>query len=492
MNVKLVATPTDDSPVVSRAPWLTPRRLIGFLLGWLALFAIVSVFVSNPFQSEANAASGPNYAHVMFLHGLLIGMVGLMALLTLQVFSIRAQHIRLLIAGGAVAATVLASIGGIWDKTIPGSEVPMWTQILGFFALDEILLLLIVSLLLEWRRGSAVTRSVTFIAGALAAFAMAVAAVMGHLAGWLMEFGYMPGVLGNFARWLGFGKIDDFTGALVGSHSHEMAVGAMALVAVLLAQQFGYATLTGVPRIVSRIGLGMVAVGTVIMTGLYVAMAFTIWSVPTLFESSNGGIAGDDIVTGILVMGGGLVLGTAFIASLGRPVSRLAAVWAWLISFATVVVAGYAIELNTNYFGAGDPSASGAANDAVFTWMHQDIGLFLLPTLVIVMLVVERLVSSFRVLPALIGIVAMVGSTILFCGAMVWSFIDPALYGPGYILSTTGLVAVGAAILATLYWGVIKQRPAQSVEPAVTPINPLQLPVVAKPVSTARQEVSHQ
>src|ERR1700740_530520 len=102
MNVKLVATPTDDSPILQRFPWVTPRRLIGFVVGWLVLFAVLSAFVSNPFQSEASASSCPDYARVMFLHGLLIGMVGLMALLTLQVFGVRGKHIRLWIAGGAV------------------------------------------------------------------------------------------------------------------------------------------------------------------------------------------------------------------------------------------------------------------------------------------------------------------------------------------------------------------------------------------------------
>jgi len=43
----------------------------------IALFALVSVFVSNPFQSEPRAGVTPNYWHVMFLHGLLISLVGL-------------------------------------------------------------------------------------------------------------------------------------------------------------------------------------------------------------------------------------------------------------------------------------------------------------------------------------------------------------------------------------------------------------------------------
>jgi hypothetical protein len=29
----------------------------------------------------------------------------------------------------------------------------------------------------------------------------------------------------------------------------------------------------------------------------------------------------------------------------------------WVLSFATIVVAGYAIEMNEVYFGAGDPDA---------------------------------------------------------------------------------------------------------------------------------------
>jgi hypothetical protein len=124
------------------------------VIGWLMLFALISLFISSPFQSEPNAGAEPDYARVMFLHGLLIGMVGLAALLSCQVLALRSIHVRLWIAGGVVVATVLASIGGIWDRTIPGSEVPMWTQILGFFALDEILVLLIVGLVIEWRHGA--------------------------------------------------------------------------------------------------------------------------------------------------------------------------------------------------------------------------------------------------------------------------------------------------------------------------------------------------
>jgi hypothetical protein len=189
--------PGVDSAPIRWAPWLTPRRLLLFVIGWLALFAVIGAFVSNPFQTETSAAATPDYAKVMFLHGLLIGMVGLLALLTCHVMALRSMHVRIWVTGGVVVATILAAVGGMWDKTIPGSEVPMWTQILGFFALDEILIVLLFGLFVEWRTART-ARTLPYMAAALAAGSMFLAAIMGHLAGWIMEFGNFPKVIGQY------------------------------------------------------------------------------------------------------------------------------------------------------------------------------------------------------------------------------------------------------------------------------------------------------
>jgi uncharacterized membrane protein YhaH (DUF805 family) len=231
-------TTSEDYSSISWAPWATPRRLIVFLTVWLAAFALLSGLISNPFQSEPQAGATPDYAKVMFLHGLLIGMVGLFALLTLQVMKVRSMHVRVWIAVGAVVATVLASIGGIFDNKVPGAEVALWTQIFGFFALDEILILMIYAIVTEYKHGIEVAGRLPVLAAVLASIAMLGAAIMGHLAGWLMEFGESPGFLASYRSFAGFGKLDDWTGALVGSHSHEMAVSAMALVITLAAVQF--------------------------------------------------------------------------------------------------------------------------------------------------------------------------------------------------------------------------------------------------------------
>jgi hypothetical protein len=453
----------DEEPADSRLPWLTPRRLIIFVLSWMGAFSLSSVFISNPFASEQSASATPNYWHVMYLHGLLIGMVGLAALLVCEVFECKSRHVRLWIAVGVVAATVLASIGGIYDSRVPGAEVAMWTQVAGFFALDEILAVLLWGLYRE-RPRKPFRAALPFWAAWLSAASMLVAALMGHLAGWILEFGDHPSVISGYVRWIGV-KPGDFTANLIGSHSHDMAVASMALITVLTVQQFGLPRITGRARTVTLAALSWLSLGVVAMTIAYVAMAFSSWGPPTLFQSASGtnGVAGDDILTGMTVMLGGLVAlaMTAYgrrhdMTSWLRMPLHLASVTAWAVSFATVVVAGYAIEMNETYFGAGSP-AKGAAKDAVFTWLHQDIGLFLLPGLLLLAVATHRLIKAAH--QSLVGWLILAGTLITAAGAMIFVFIAPALHGPGYLVSTAGLATVAAALILAIC-RMITDRPS--------------------------------
>lgn len=452
------SAPEDAAPI-GWAPWLTARRLTFFVIGWLSVFALGSVLVSNPFQAEAHAGAEPNYFFVMYMHGLLIGMVGLLALLTLSVMKVQSLHVRLWITAGVLFATVLAAVGGIFDTKIPGAEVALWTQIFGFFALDEILVLLAWGLFSEWRKGTPVTRTLTYAVAAIASISMFVAAVIGHVAGWIMEFGEnTPSLIADFRSFAGFGAQADFVSALVGSHSHEMAVAALGLIAVVAVQYLGYNTATGPAKMLARIGVGMIGLGIVVVSAIYVAGAVSQYAPPNLFTNGPSQVPGDDIVSGVLVMGGGIIALLAVVrvrTVFQRPLS-LAAAWAFILSVATVAAAGFSVELNEGFFGAGDQAASGAGGDAVFTWFHQDIGLFLLPAIVVVMLAVNLLIGEKAA--GWIGWFAAAGTTILFAGGMLWIFIDSNLYGPGYWVSTIGLLVVGAAILGTLYHGVLGRR----------------------------------
>jgi hypothetical protein len=381
-------------------------------------------------------------------------MVGLAALLTVQIMSLGSRHVGIWVTGGVLVAT-LTTIAGIFDRQAPGSEAALWTQIIGFLALDEIAVVLLVAMVGEWRIGTPIARQLPFVAALFAGAAMLVAAITGHLAGWIVEFGNMPGIIGRFAQFAGFASVGDFSDALIGSHSHLMAVSSMALVTALIAQQFGYPKLKSTARAIAGAGLALLIVGSVVITAAYVAMGFTIWQPPNLFTSGLGGanaIAGDDIATGLFAGGGSLLVLIALV--LGRLIRqpvRLAAVWASILSLGFVAGVGYFVEMDETFFGAGDPTAAGAANDAVFTWFHQDIGLFLIPALVLILLAVERLVHHGR--PGWIGWATLIGISIVFVGGLIWVFVNPVLHGPGYIVTTVGILVVGTAVLATLWWG---------------------------------------
>ena len=448
----------DDPPALrGRLAWLTPKRLAFFVIGWMILLSLGSLFISNPFQSEPSAAATPDFWHVMYLHGLLIAMVGLLALLACQVLSLRSVHTRVWITVGVVVATLAVGIGGFFDTRVPGAEVAMWTQIVGFFALDEILIALIIGMALEARRRADVARTLPFWVALAGAVSMFAAAVMGHLAGWLLEFGAWPAPLAAYLKFQGL-DVGTFTSNLIGSHSHDMVVAVMAVLIPIAARQFGTEGFGRAARTAIRVGLSLVGVGIVGTTVMYLAMGFTTWGPPTLFQSAGGtnGIAGDDIVTGMTVMLGGVVTLVALAAGRGllRPL-RVAAATAWVASFATVVVGGYAIEMHETFFGAGH-AAPGAANDAVFTWLHQDVGFFLLPSVVLIMLVVQRYVAPH--LRARIAATTVAGIAVTFVGAMLWIFSDPSLHGPGYFITMVGLVVLGAALVASTWFGLLDRR----------------------------------
>ncbi len=448
--------PTGESASLGWAAWLTSRRLILFVIAWLALLNLISLLVSNPYMTETSALATPDYFRVMYLHGLLIGMVGLAALMICQILRCGSRRARAWIAGGVLVATILAAVGGTFNRSLRGSDLALWTQVVSFFIMDGIALVMLVAAIGEWRRRSPLSRTLPFTTAVFSGASMLLAGAMGHFAGWVLKSGGgLSGLNTYYLRAVGLTTGDRFLHALRLSHSHQMAMGVMGLAVALLAQQFGYGTLKERPRTVARIGLAMVVGGTVVMTAIYLVMAFTAWQPPDLFSSGPGGGSGipaHDAVTGILIVGGGVValVGLGLGRLIRGPV-RWAAAWSWVVSLGLVVVAGYFIKMHEALFGGGNLSAPRAEQDAVFTWLHQGFGLFLLPAAILVMLVVERLVERGR--PAWIGWATIIGVSMVFVGSLIWLFVNPALYGPGYFVSAMGLLIIGVGLLATLWWG---------------------------------------
>jgi hypothetical protein len=287
---------------------MASRRLPFFVLGWIILFSLGSLAIANPFMTEASAGVGPDFWGSMYLHGLLTALVGLLALVICQAFTIRSRAVRIAIGAGVVVATLATSIGGIFDTRLPGAEAATFTQNVGFVALDGMLVALIVGMIGQvWRRAST-ARTLAFWTALPAAVATLVAALLGHAAGWLLEFGDWPSFVAGYVRGLGVSSAT-YTADLIVAHSRAMMSGVLALLVSLAAQQFGAGHLGRLSGSLVRAGLGMVIVGIGATTAIYVAMGLLGWQPPLVLQSGNGsnGILADQLVLGVTIMLGGAV-----------------------------------------------------------------------------------------------------------------------------------------------------------------------------------------
>ena len=445
--------------------WFTPVRIVKFLISWLSLYVAFSIFVSNPFWDETSASAAIDWRHTMFLHGFLIGLVGLVAIGVVDSFKFRSYHARSWILVGTMAATVFAGIGGVFD-TRPTDTLALWTQILGFFSLDEILLLLSWAFFAEYRHNHPGRRTLAFWVAWAGSISMFIAAVMGHLAGWLLEFGeHAPfNWPDEFSHFIGVPYTSWLTN-LITSHSHEMVIAVIGTLIGTLAWNYGYQARPSA-RIPSatRVGLAMVLFGIAAMTLVYVVAGFTVYQPPTLFAFGPGGInglAGDDVVTGVFVLVGGLIALCGFLFRADVPASsrrvRLATAVAFITSVITVVGAGYSIELRENYFGMGDPKAAGAVSDAVFTFWHQDFAFFLVPALIAVLYLADRYLLP-RIAERFANTV-LIGVAVAFLGGLVYVFWSPVRYGIGYLIAALGFLIIAYAVVR-LWWAALNAGPS--------------------------------
>ena len=440
----------DGKSNLSDMLWSPEKRVVVGMLVWLLLLALGSAFVHTPFQAQSAAGANAGFANVMYLHGLLIGMVGFVSLIAMDVFDAARQHRTLhsLVLWGTVFAAFLGGIGGIFDRAITDT-FPLWIQIISFFLLD--LILVAVSLALSFR--AADTRRVWTWTAAIAAISALLAAIMGHIAGWMLAFGDWPkGIIGGYATLAGM-QWQVWMSNLIASHSHEMVVAVIALVVATTCAAFG------VDRAGSRLmkfGLWMVAAGTIAMSVIYVVGGFSLAQPPILFSSGPGGInglAGDDLVTGIFVMGGGLLALIGLGAeALPDAVHRWGAALISAILFVTVVVFGYYIEFHENVFGSGAVNAPGAASDSVFTWFHQDFAFFLLPAILTVLLALRRLAVD-EALRRSATWTLIAGAVVSFVGGLLYIFVNQTSHGISFVITTIGFAVIVVGTLLAI-WSV--------------------------------------
>lgn len=457
----------------------------------MALAPIINVI--TPFQNAAYANQWTPDIYwrlVMYWHGgLFIPWVTVLAVLVATVFSldempgIPGRLVKESIFIGGVFAVPVAGIAGIFDVYDNYAfGAPLWTQIAAFVIADEMAIALIVAMLNKPRISSGFRAAgmpyYTILLGVTSAL---VAAMMGHVGGWITWFGPNPAPLANYVNStmypvLGYynqSAVIAFTQNSVGGHSHLMLVALMAGVVGLAGASFKYADWSKAQRTIAGIGFTVMAGALVTAIVVYIISGVGNYSPPSFFVSPDGvnGVAGDDLVTATVALGAAFVL-AAFIMHSGkaktwegRPLRKdpvfLSTVVSWVLIYLVIPVTGFYINFNETFY-----KGAGLNFDAVFTRYHQDFGFFVLPLMVTVLLALNSSAGG--------SIRKRVGY--LFLGGEILAF----LFGETYALSVADPILLYGAVFGGLLIGsgailaarslMYPQPPAIPIAAAVSPL----------------------
>ena len=388
-----------------------PKLVIIWSAAWATAFMALAPIVNfiTPLQS-------PSYSNqwtpdiywrlVLYWHGgIFIPWVTVLAALASLKFGLKdakgwpGHLVRNSVFLGAYFAVPIGGVAGVidvYDRFALGA--PLWIQIWSFLIADEMALALLLALAFYPRShggyGKAGMPLYTIEDGVLGAL---FAAVMGHIGGWITWFGPWPQIVPQYVNsQLGNSNsttLITFTENVVGSHSHLMLISLMAGVVALVAVTFGYDAWPRRSRLTADFGFVVMTASLVGAMWIYIVSGVGNYAIPTFFQSGLNGIAGDDIVTGMVGLGAAFVLAGFLGYSLGRDGDgrrRLSdpllssVVASWLAIYFVIPVTGYYIELHQGFY-----QATGAGFDAAFTRFHQDFAFFLLPALVTLVLALE-------------------------------------------------------------------------------------------------------
>jgi hypothetical protein len=473
--------------------FLNYRFIIWWSIAWAILIMALSPIVNSitPLQDTTNNnlwTPDILWRLVLYWHGGIfipwITALAAVAVVVLKLDKIKGFSGRLLresVLWGGLIAVSLAGIAGIfdvYDKFLLG--IPLWSQIVAFLIGDEMAVALIIAMLVYPRAtGIHFTKvGLPFSVVLLSVCATLASAFMGHIGGWITFFGPTPQAFSQYINStmypvLGYynsSAVIAFTENDVGSHSHLMIPALMTGIIALTAFVYRYGEgWSGTERKLAKFGFVVMALALLGSIWIYVVSGVGNYAIPTLFVSSQGGIAADDLVTGFVGLGAVFVLIALLMHStkktLGRPLIRdplfLTVIAAWLFIYLLIPVTGYFIELNAGFF-----HGAGIAFDQAYTRFHQDFGFFLLPALVTAILGFEAFGISSKSRYDM-GRLLLGGITLAFVAGVLYSLVtlNPiALYAAffGGLMIGVGLL-IGANFLRKVSTKAVVVEPKEAL-----------------------------
>jgi hypothetical protein len=468
---------------MSKNELLTPKFVIWWDIIWGLAIAVLAPIVNvlTPLlNADYNNAWTPDvfWRLVLYFHGAFIPWMMALAALALVVLGLDSlkgrigTHLKHMILIGGLIAAPLSALGAIFDVyNTFAFGLPVWTQVVAIGIGGETVFFLIVCLLNYPRESSKGYGHVGFpyYIVLLSAIGVILAALMGDVSGWITWFGPWPSILPQYINStmspvLGFYNstaVVTWTEDMVGSHSHLMLPSVMAAIIALTPAVYGYAKWEKKEKTLSTSGFVIMAIGLVATIWIYIVSGVGNYQIPTLFEFGPNGVAMDDVVTGVIALGGAFVLvalllharkeKTADGTILLKDYLFLSIVAAWIFIYVLIPITGYYIEFNQSFYGA-----AGAGFDAAYTRFHQDFTFFLLPALVTSVLIFDTFGISGKTRRN-VGALYLIGAIITF------------VFGMTYTMFTLDFISLSIAALGGMLMGVGALLGAEYVRKSANP-----------------------
>ncbi|TDQ59801.1 hypothetical protein EDC45_0461 [Mesocricetibacter intestinalis] len=435
------------------------QQLIKWLLIALLIYALGSIFISNPFSIFVDRKTPVDYSRIMYFHGLAIGLAGLTCLIVNQVFNLD-NKFKKIIFYCTLAAVFFGLSGGAINRSMEETKLMLWYQTLGFFALDGVLITLFIAFL--YSRPRTQQPSFAYYLATISSGTAVIAALIGDLIGVMLDFGDIGGIFGSYASAIGY-SLSEWNDNLLRSHSDMIVIAVIGLLLSVIDQKYGR-HLIGTAKSIKISGELMAIIGILLMALILLVSGFcgVNWQIPHIFTEkgfyaprgqSVAGIDLVDFVIGTLFLFGGLMIIGALLfgkKSANNQLSQTAKytlsglflTWSGIIL--TVAGMGFLQEYRADLYSSSNDVPL-ADYGFAFRMLHLDVSLMLFPAIMLVMLIAQHFLQAKQNK----NMQRFLRTGVLFCtlGSLVYMVLNPAAFGPGYWIVGLGFAFVVSGMI---------------------------------------------
>ncbi|MBB1124130.1 hypothetical protein [Limosilactobacillus albertensis] len=445
----------DNNIGIGKYSW---SYIIKWLFIVLLIYGLGSILLANPF-SMFNSYTGPvSYSKVMYFHGLTVGLAGLLALFVSQVLNL-SNLIKKIIFYFTVATIILGTTGGAINRSMTNTKVTLWYQVLSFFALDVVLITLLVGLITTKNKRLKNEKGLYYIAISGSA-ATVIGGLFGDLSGFILDFGNWPGICGWYANKIGY-SLAEWKKVITTSHYDNMFVGLLSLMIAVFIWQYGQCLAKKANKTLIFFEY-WTFISTVLTIVMYVVQGIggTKLVLPNLFTAkgivaqTNSGVSSGDMAKGLVIIGGLVILSIIVFGerqagkNLDKTAKLTTSTFLLIWSFIAVILMGFGFfqQFHRTWFRSLI-NAPHAAYGFAFRNVHLNIAILLMPYL-IVFLFFSSLILKNR-FSHKICLFARGIAVLWFIGSCIYVLFVPSPFGPGYWFIAAGVVML---ILSVVYF----------------------------------------